>query len=105
LSLKGCSLVALHADTAFKEEAIHFQKETGTIRDVILVVDRSTGKPFDDSELHDLGKTLLESTKSPMNVLSVKGAVGELEKMEANLQLDATAQEEGQITIIPRSEK
>eukprot|EP00529_Nitzschia_sp_RCC80_P035750 CAMPEP_0113472010 /NCGR_PEP_ID=MMETSP0014_2-20120614/17286_1 /TAXON_ID=2857 /ORGANISM="Nitzschia sp." /LENGTH=176 /DNA_ID=CAMNT_0000364689 /DNA_START=637 /DNA_END=1167 /DNA_ORIENTATION=+ /assembly_acc=CAM_ASM_000159 len=80
LAVQGCSLVSLHA--AFDSHSpIHHHSSTSEqsrqelrhhaqIHDVFYVVDRTTGRPFQDEELYDLASSLLESLKSPM--MSIK---------------------------------
>jgi hypothetical protein len=58
-----------------------------------LVVKRTTGKAFEDSELEDLGFALLEACKKPLNVLGDA-------KDESNL-----TDEEGQVTVVPKNAK
>lgn len=104
LAVKGCSLVELTASSDFKgvdTSSVHEKLETANqIKDIFFVVNRETGMPFDDNDLNDLAKSVLEATKSPLNVVSVQGAIGEMTKLDANLQHPVS--KEGQITIIPR---
>jgi hypothetical protein len=46
---------------------VHDSKDT--IKDVFYVVDRLTGQPFLDEELFELAESLLESLKTPMDVV------------------------------------
>jgi UTP:GlnB (protein PII) uridylyltransferase len=103
LAVKGCSLVELNAANDFKgvdTSLVHEKLETtNQIKDIFFVINRETGMPFDDDDLNDLAKSVLESTKSPLNVVSVQGAIGEMNKLDANLKHPVS--QEGQITIIP----
>ena len=103
LAMRGCSLLELHA--AYAADVSH-DKEVldDVVKDVFFVVDRVTGKPYGDDELEDLAKALLESVQTPMNVLGVKAATAENEKLEPKSEANLPTPEE-QITIIPSTAK
>jgi hypothetical protein len=71
LAVRGCSLVELHAQRSRNEEVASdgTQKQ---IEDIFYVVNRETGMPFEDEDLEELARGLLDSTRTPMNVNSVK---------------------------------
>jgi hypothetical protein len=75
LVLRNCSLVELHAKRIAKEKE-GAKKADGAIKamieDVFYVVNRETGKPFDDDKVDDLAKGLLDFTRRPMIVNSAK---------------------------------
>jgi hypothetical protein len=122
LSAHGCSLVELHAGRG-KRAALEAAGATSTgrggedgvgmsddgtsavIEDVFHVVKRETSQPYDDDELEDLAKTLLEATRSPVNVHAVKSRMMELEKLNALLHERCQKLEQvvidKQITIVP----
>lgn len=98
LAVRGCSLVELHAGR-------RINSDRDEIEDVFYVLDRETGKPFDDDDLEDLAMSLLDSTRTPMNVTAVKSRLHELEHLNANLKarihkLEQVVREK-QITVIP----
>jgi hypothetical protein len=74
------------------------------IEDVFHVVKRDTGLPFDDDELEELAQGLLDSTRTPMNVNSVKAAMHELESTNDYLKARVKKLEQymydKQITIV-----
>jgi len=82
LATRGCSLLELHAAkaTGFIDAASHVHRQSSDdedcIEDVFYVVNRSTGKPFEDDELEDLGRSLLKALKTPLNVLNSAGGIG-----------------------------
>jgi hypothetical protein len=129
LALRGCSLVELHAKRKVVSDLIiaDVEVDTGTtdatargtttnsdeattssasgVQDIFYVVDRLTGKPFDDDELHDLAQSLLEATRTPMNAIGVKAVIHELEKSNHALKqrvhrLEAVVKEK-QIRVVP----
>eukprot|EP00980_Cylindrotheca_fusiformis_P014378 scaffold3827_cov179-Cylindrotheca_fusiformis.AAC.42 len=77
LSVRGCSIVEIQAKQDDSE---------GMIADVFYVVSRETGEPFEDDELESLAQGLLDSTRTPMNVNSVKAAMHELENTNSYLK-------------------
>lgn len=97
LALQGCSLVELHA-TKNEPGISHNMNSSSQIKDTFLVVNRVTGKQFDDTELESLAKCLLESLQTPMNTLSRTTAEGELKEMEESLEIFDDV--EDQITVI-----
>jgi hypothetical protein len=115
LAAHGCSLVELHAGRgkravmeAAASTANRGDDDDGTravIEDVFHVVKRETSQPYDDDELEDLAKTLLEATRSPVNVHAVKSKMMELEKLNALLHERCKKLEQvvidKQITIVP----
>ena len=110
LAVKGCSLMQLHA--AVDADVSHDRNnhthssssnEVELIKDIFYVVDRATGQPFPDDQLQELALALLEATQAPLNVLSMKGAVDELEKLDHH-EIPMTLDPEQQITIVPSSE-
>jgi hypothetical protein len=104
LAVKGCSLVELHAAMAMDCSHDHVVEDQHLIKDVFFVVNRQTGKPFEDEELQGLAESLLEAAKSPMKAVSMKGADSEVENMEAHLK-EHVPVPETQITVIPSSKK
>jgi hypothetical protein len=115
LAVRGCSLMELHAakSSCFEDSMMahhhtttQHDKEEYSVKDIFCVTNRSTGKPFEDHELEALAGSLLESLKTPMNVVSVKGAMTELKKLKDNLTQQQDNHHpkislEDQITIIP----
>lgn len=99
LAVRGCSIVEIHAQRA------HPHDETDrSINDVFYVVKRDTGTPFDDDELEQLAEGLLDSTRTPMNVNTVKAAMHELESTNSYLKARVKKLEqlmyEKQITLV-----
>ncbi|CAJ1950600.1 unnamed protein product [Cylindrotheca closterium] len=106
LAVQGCSLVELYAS---KNEDCSISRSTGTesnnIKDVFLVVDRTTGQQFQDDQLRPLGASLLESLKTPINTLSMTGAKDSVESMEQKLDGSTEATDaRDQITVLPSTE-
>jgi hypothetical protein len=124
LAAHGCSLIELHAGRGKESLVDTTRNVTGDaegdptpssssaaasspalIEDVFHVVKRETSEPYDDEELEDLAKTLLEATRSPVNVHAVKSKMMELEKLNANLCERVKKLEQvvidRQITIVP----
>jgi Transmembrane protein 65 len=116
LSAHGCSLVELHAgrgkaiakDASTSGDGGSSSDDGSTsevIEDVFHVVKRETSQPYDDDELEDLAKTLLEATRTPMNVHAVKSKMIELERLNANLHERVQKLEQvvidRQITVVP----
>lgn len=75
LAVRGASIVEINAKAT----------DLG-IEDFFFVVKRETNDPFDDDELEELAQGLLDSTRTPMNVNSVKAAMHELENTNSFLQ-------------------
>ena len=102
LSVRGASIIEIHAQRSHPDD-----DTDNTINDVFYVVKRETGGPFDDDELEELAEGLLDSTRTPMNVNSVKAAQHELEKTNAFLQARVKKLEklmyEKQITLVSSS--
>lgn len=114
LAVRGCSLVEIHAKRSNNEinpddntiTDVSEQENGGsTIEDVFYVVQRETGKQFDDDALEELARGLLDSTRTPMNVNSVKAAMHELERTNSYLRARLRKLEqvvyEKQITVVP----
>jgi hypothetical protein len=117
LAAHGCSLVELHAgrgkamvkdvnaSTSGDESGGSDDLSSTVIEDVFHVVKRETSEPYDDDELEDLAKTLLEATRTPMNVHAVKSKMIELERLNANLHDRVQKLEQvvidRQITVVP----
>jgi hypothetical protein len=115
LAVRGCSLMELHAgkmnfDGSMAHAHHHTQQNKESldysVKDVFCVTDRSTGKPFEDHELAALAGSLLESLKTPMNVLvssdNNKGAMTELQNLTKQQDNHRSILSlEDQITIIP----
>jgi hypothetical protein len=77
LAQEGCSLKELHAGyaNANLSETLsyeHRNEEGSEIEDIFFVAQHTTGKPFPDEALPDLGKTLLKALRKPMACLSGK---------------------------------
>lgn len=129
LALEGCSVVDLHADTksGFSERVAvladeHSRKEQQeeddegeeysdesdsanmVIRDVFAVVDRTTGKQFEDDQLERLAHALLTALETPIHTLSsVKKTVDKKTSGTAKSTKSSQAAEEAteqQVTII-----
>jgi hypothetical protein len=106
LVVRGCSLVELHAmyKTTGETEGNNEDRE---IVDTFYVVDRETGEPFHDEDLEDLAKSILDATRTPMNITVVRSKMKELEKLNANLKDRVQRLElvviEKQIKVIPRA--
>jgi hypothetical protein len=99
LAARGCSIVEIHAQRQ------HPSDETDhAIQDIFYVVKRETGEAFDDDELEALAQGLLDSTRTPMNVNSVKAAMHELENTNSYLEARVKKLEdimyERQITLV-----
>jgi hypothetical protein len=99
LSVRGCSIVEIHAQRA------HPNDDTdNSIKDIFYVVKRETGEAFDDDELEELAEGLLDSTRTPMNVNSVRAAMHELENTNSFLKARVKKLEqimyEKQITLV-----
>lgn len=119
LAVRGCSLVELHAKRSHTDLDHQEEEDEGDdsnpvdltqdrqIEDIFYVVQRDTGGPFPDDELQELAQGLLDSTRTPMNVNSVKAAMHELEStnnfLQARIQKLEQAMYERQITVIPSS--
>jgi len=116
LAVRGCSLVELHAQRKLVDEnndndmnSNSSTDENGerSIEDVFYVVNRETGEPFEDDELEELARGLLDSTRTPMNVNSVKAAMHELENTNSYLKARVSKLEQvvysRQITVVPKS--
>ena len=129
LAVRGCSLVELHAQRKQQQQPQLLENEGGdddvpttveiasedpqlgiaeqerSIEDVFYVVNRETGEPFDDDDLEELARGLLDSTRTPMNVNSVKAAMHELENTNSYLRARVRKLEEvmyaKQITVVP----
>jgi uncharacterized ferredoxin-like protein len=129
LALRGCSLIELHAKRKASILTIAETDQDGVtssststtpantdetnslsappmhVQDVFYVVDRATGKPFEDDELRDLAQSLLEATRTPMNAISVKAVINELEKSNHALKQRVRRLEEvvkeKQIRVVP----
>jgi hypothetical protein len=75
LAVKGCSLVELHAaksvDMGSSFHRFMDEEHVPMIHDVFYVVQRSTGTAFRDEDLEPLAKSLLDSLKTPMNLVGV----------------------------------
>lgn len=101
LSVRGCSITEIQAK---QEEG---EGDDNTIVDVFFVVSRETGEPFDDDDLEELAQGLLDSTRTPMNVNSVKAAMHELENTNSFLKARVKKLEnlmyERQITVVSSS--
>jgi hypothetical protein len=112
LALRGCSLIELHAKRkasiltiaetdrdgvtssststtpANTDETNSLSAPPMHVQDVFFVVDRGTGKPFEDDELHDLAQSLLEATRTPMNAINaLKQRVRRLEEVVKEKQI------------------
>ena len=100
LSVRGCSIIEIHAKRQHDDD-----EADRMIEDVFYVVQRDTKKPFDDDDLEELARGLLDSTRTPMNVNTVKAAMHELESTNSFLQARIKKLEqvmyEKQITIVP----
>jgi hypothetical protein len=108
LAVRDCSLVELHAKRKEIKEGGIVEDEEKSIEDVFYVIKRSTGKAFDNDELEDLAKSLLDATRTPMNVNSVKAAMHELENTNSYLRARVQKLEQvvyqKQITIVPSND-
>jgi hypothetical protein len=106
LAMKGCSLVELHAGNKSVDTATHHHvyehEERPMIYDVFYVVDRRTGSPFDDEDLEPLAKSLLESLKTPMNLVGLGGTSAFQDDLPEPTALSLG---EEQITIVKSTDK
>lgn len=97
LAARGCSLVELHAKNVSENE----------IEDVFYVINRETGQQFDDDDLNELARSVMDSTRKPMSVLLVHNRLREMEDINASLkervQTLESVMTDQQITVIPRS--
>ncbi|CAJ1892639.1 unnamed protein product [Cylindrotheca closterium] len=82
LSAGGCSIVEIQAKRKDKTD----DTEKTAITDTFHVVDKATGEQFDDDDMEALAQALLDSTRTPMNLNSVKAAMNELETSNAVLR-------------------
>jgi hypothetical protein len=102
LAVRGCSIVEIHAQRKFPDD-----ETDNSVNDVFYVVKRDTAEPFDDDELEELAEGLLDSTRTPMNVNSVKAAMHELESTNSFLRARVKKLEQlmydKQITVITKS--
>ncbi len=108
LAVRGCSLVELHAAKSVDTASLHRQLEADVslIRDVFYVVDRMTGDPFGDEELEPLAKSLLESLKTPMNLVGVGGlGMNTGNNAEVVPSLSLTPLNDDQIKIVKSTDK
>ncbi|CAB9525565.1 expressed unknown protein [Seminavis robusta] len=98
LAQEGCSLKELHAGYAKTETVSYEQKgrKDDQIEDIFYVAQHSTGEPFPDDALQDLGLSLLASLRTPMVCLSGKQTQVDL-KQEHHQEHD---HENDQITIV-----
>lgn len=78
LNGEGCSLVEMIAKTSKPSSS-----PDGILDDVILV--RRNGKAIPEEELEDLAKKVLEATKNPLNVPTLKAKLQEVEYENAEL--------------------
>lgn len=98
LAQEGCSLKELHAGYAHLSETLSYEsrnEEGSEIEDIFFVAQHTTGKPFPDDALPDLGKTLLKALRKPMTCLS-----GKKEEDEVDLDEDQQHAKEDQITVV-----
>eukprot|EP00980_Cylindrotheca_fusiformis_P010320 scaffold2299_cov131-Cylindrotheca_fusiformis.AAC.7 len=100
LAVQGCSLVELYAGKNEDVSIARSSSSSSQIKDVFLVVDRTTGRQFQDHQLKPLASALLESLKTPINTLSLTGSKDSAEDMEQKLG-EGFADLEDQITIVP----
>ncbi len=96
LASRGCSLVELHAKSVSENE----------IEDVFYVVNRETGQQYEDDDLNELARSVMDSTRKPMSVLLVHNRLREMEDINASLKERVQTLEsvmiDQQITVIPR---
>lgn len=99
LANKGGSIKELHAADSFKEGGLpaNYKGFERPIRDVICVVDYKTGQPFLDDELQDLAESIMNSTRSPMKVVSAIKKEIDYIHQQADHESD-----EGNITVIQK---
>ena len=110
LAREGCSVVELHAQTAAsaaltganlrEPDMTSHRTVTGDdqIEDVFYVVHGATGEQFRDHALETLANSLLDSLRTPMNVLSGGGQQAALEKFHR--RHDPVPSRDSQITVI-----
>jgi hypothetical protein len=105
LAVRGCSLVEIHARRSADDSELLDADEKKMIDDTFYVVKRDTGRQFPDDELEELAKGLLDSTRTPMNVNTVKAAMHELESTNSYLRARVEKLEQvvyqRQITVVP----
>lgn len=101
LAVQGCNLIELYAGKNEDGSISRSNSSASQIKDIFLVVDRSTGTQFRDEQLKPLASSLLESLKTPIHTLSLTGAKVSLKEMEQNLEGHGFAELEDQITVLP----
>lgn len=99
LAVSGASIVEIHAK---RRDETNSAEET--IEDVFYVVNQETGSAFDDDDLEELAQSLLDSTKTPMNIANINAAMHDLKGKNLYLQqrvnkLETIIQEK-QITLV-----
>jgi len=106
LAVQGCSLVELYAAQSTDCSVCRSTgSESNNIKDIFLVVDRTTGQQFEDDQLYPLATSLLESLKTPINTLSMTGANDVLKELEQNLDSSSKKTDAvDQIKVIPSTE-
>ena len=133
LAVNGCSLVELHAKRKVDETSVDdkagIENPVGDIvvdpseatvdvskaptaasrkeiEDTFFVVSRETGEPFEDDDLEELARALLDSTRKPINVNTVQAQISSLELTNEALQERVQTLEEimyrKQISIVKR---
>lgn len=76
LARQGCSLLELHAGycpseyKAADSPAYELHLDNNQIEDVFYVAQHGSGEPIPDESLQDLGQSMLEALRNPMNVIS-----------------------------------
>jgi hypothetical protein len=99
LAVRGASIVEIHAQREHPND--NTDKE---VNDVFYVVKRDSGAAYEDDELEELAQGLLDSTRTPMNVNTVRAAMNELETTNSDLQDRVNKLEqlmyEKQITVV-----
>ena len=100
LAQHGCSLKELHA--GYMAETVSFEKHVGgdQIEDVFFVAQQTTGEPFEDDHLEELGQSLLRSLENPLTTLSGKEL--DPEKLNSDVQ---DCSEENQISVLKKGDK
>ena len=101
LAQQGCSLKELHAGYANLSETLSYESrnaEGSEIEDIFFVAQHTTGKPFPDDALPELGQSLLKALRKPMPCLS-----GKKEPEALDLGKEQQHDKVDQITVVTSS--
>ena len=101
ITIQGGSIKELHAAEDMKEGGFTPTSDDGDehIRDIIYVVDRSTGQSFHDDDLEELAYKVLQYTSNPMAI--VQAVCEETEKQLLEIGTTSRRKGGGNVTILP----